>query len=315
MYTDGLLFLLLAPAAAFILPCVQVTMVRLPTKPGYVWGWLYGFSTGLALLLLVQVALLATAPARDLPQGFALSLANVMIYMALAYIYMSFTNSGMSSLRVRMLQEIAAEEGIPEPELLKRYNVETMGRMRLERLDRSGQVRREGDRYVLTKRSILIFSQYENVIRFALLGEGSVDQRDLPAIPIHSVFTRQFIVFLLVGALNTLFGFSVYSLFIFLGAHYALASLLSALICPFFNFMTTGRLVFGNRDVRLIGRFIVLSAVIYVCNVSIIRALTFFTDSLYLAGFGAAAIMAVVTFICQKVFVFRKPAVCTTPGV
>ena len=65
-----------------------------------------------------------------------------------------------------------------------------------------------------------------------------------------------FIKFLAVGVLNTLFGYGIFALLLFIGLHYAVASILATICGVLFNFKTTGTLVFNNNDNRLIFKFI-----------------------------------------------------------
>ncbi|MBQ8045896.1 MAG: GtrA family protein, partial [Bacteroidales bacterium] len=68
--------------------------------------------------------------------------------------------------------------------------------------------------------------------------------------------TPEFIRFVLVAILNTLFGYGVYSLLVFLGLHYSVATLGSTVLGVLFNFKTYGVLVFKNTSNKLIFRFV-----------------------------------------------------------
>ena len=52
--------------------------------------------------------------------------------------------------------------------------------------------------------------------------------------------------FFVVGFINTVFGYSIYSLFIFLGFNYFLAALISQIIGTLFNYKTIATYVFPN---------------------------------------------------------------------
>lgn len=85
--------------------------------------------------------------------------------------------------------------------------------------------------------------------------------------------SKTFVKFLLVGGLNTLFGYLVFSLGILLGAGSALALALTFVLGVVFNFHSTGRLVFRSRDPR---KFVVFAAVytgLYLVNLVSLRAL------------------------------------------
>jgi putative flippase GtrA len=66
----------------------------------------------------------------------------------------------------------------------------------------------------------------------------------------------QFLRFLLVGILNTIFGFSIFALFVQLGLDDKSAVLFSMILGVLFNFKSTELLVFSNRNNKLILRFI-----------------------------------------------------------
>ena len=62
---------------------------------------------------------------------------------------------------------------------------------------------------------------------------------------VNLIKKRKFVRFLLVGVLNTLFGYFSFATLIIIGLDYKLAALLATIIGVLFNFQTTGRLVFG----------------------------------------------------------------------
>lgn len=116
---------------------------------------------------------------------------------------------------------------------------------------------------------------------------------------------RRFFRFLTVGALNALFGYLCYALLIFVGLHYSLAALLSTVAGVLFNFCTTGRIVFGNRDISLLWRFAGVYAVIYGVNVIVLKTCKALAVDLYLAGALLIPPMAVLAFLLNRKFVFR----------
>ncbi|HEY6008352.1 MAG TPA: GtrA family protein [Geobacteraceae bacterium] len=114
--------------------------------------------------------------------------------------------------------------------------------------------------------------------------------------------------FLLVGALNTVFGYSLFAFFIFLGVHYSLAVLLSTILGILFNFKTIGRLVFGSRNNRLIFRFVATYGVTYLLNVATLKVLDSFRVNMYIAGLLLLVPLALVSFVLQKKYVFTEKA-------
>lgn len=116
---------------------------------------------------------------------------------------------------------------------------------------------------------------------------------------------RQLILYILVGMLNTLFGYSVYAICIYIGIHYTLAALISTCCGVLFNFKTTGSIVFNNFNNRLLPKFLGTYAFLYCMNIMIIKLLQPFTNN-YVAGFVAVIFSAAIGFIINKYLVFKE---------
>jgi len=116
----------------------------------------------------------------------------------------------------------------------------------------------------------------------------------------------QFIKFLAVGGLNTLFGYGVFAGFVALKFHYSLAALLSTLLGILFNFKTYGTLVFKNTSNRLIFRFFGVYGFTYALTVLAIAGLKSLGLSSYAAGAVTAIPMALISFSLNRRFVFGK---------
>ena len=116
----------------------------------------------------------------------------------------------------------------------------------------------------------------------------------------------RFLRFLLVGGLNTLFGYAVYAVLILLHVHYAVAAFVGTVLGVLFNFKTTGILVFGTRDNRLIFRFVGVYVITYILNVSCLRAFAAFDVNMLLAGAILILPLAVVSYSLNKYLVFSK---------
>ncbi len=124
---------------------------------------------------------------------------------------------------------------------------------------------------------------------------------------LYNKIDKKFIRFLFVGALNTLFGYSIYALFIFIGLHYSLAVFFSTILGILFNFKTIGILVFKNNDNSLIFRFFGVYAINYILNVSALTLLKFSgSDNMYINGLIVVFPLALLSFILNKKFVFVK---------
>jgi putative flippase GtrA len=117
---------------------------------------------------------------------------------------------------------------------------------------------------------------------------------------------QQLVKFIMVGGLNTLFGYSCYALFVYLGMPYPVALLLATCLGVLFNFKTTGKLVFASENNDYFLMFVMVYGVVYLFNMALIKFMELFTSNLYLAGFVAAIPAAMMAFVLNKYMVFRE---------
>jgi len=118
----------------------------------------------------------------------------------------------------------------------------------------------------------------------------------------------RFFRFLLVGGLNTAFGYGVYALSLFLGAHYAVAATLSTVLGVLFNFVTTGTFVFGRRNPARLHRFVAVYGVTWAAGVLALKAASALGIDLYVAGFILLLPSAGLSFLLLRRFVFQEPS-------
>ena len=115
---------------------------------------------------------------------------------------------------------------------------------------------------------------------------------------------RQFGRYIAVGVLNTAFGYGIYAILIFIGLHYALASLMATLLGILFNFFTTGRIVFRNADNSRLLKFFIVYGVVYVFNLAGLAVMDLLHVDLYLAGLVMVPPGAILAYILNHRFVF-----------
>lgn len=116
---------------------------------------------------------------------------------------------------------------------------------------------------------------------------------------------NKLIRFLLVGGINTVFGYSVFSLAIFLKVHYAIAALLGQALGTLFNFATISRLVFDSKENKLIFKFIGVYVFTYMLNVLALRFLRSLNVDIYLAAAIITLPIALIGFLLNKNLVFK----------
>ena len=117
---------------------------------------------------------------------------------------------------------------------------------------------------------------------------------------------HQFLRFLIVGTVNTLFSYGIYALLIFVGSHYTFANLAALILGILFSFKTQGHFVFRNSDNRLVGRFFLSFAMIYVATITLIGSFVTIGLNEYFAGAAALPFSSLMSYFVQKFFVFRE---------
>lgn len=89
-----------------------------------------------------------------------------------------------------------------------------------------------------------------------------------------SFIDEKFAKFLLIGGLNTAFGFLVYVALAKLSGSYLVGIVGANIIGPIFNFFTTGRLVFLSKSAKSFLPFLCGYGVICIVNIGLVAALT-----------------------------------------
>lgn len=124
---------------------------------------------------------------------------------------------------------------------------------------------------------------------------------------LDSLFRLSFARFLLVGVVNTAFGYGCYVLFLYFGLADWAALLVATILGIIFNFKTIGALVFRSASNRyLFPRFLAVYIVTYCVNLALIWGLKHFGLSSYAAGACALLPVALLAFILNKTFVFKN---------
>ena len=117
----------------------------------------------------------------------------------------------------------------------------------------------------------------------------------------------QLIKFLFVGVINTIFGYSLFALLIFIGLHYTIAVFIGTIIGIAFNFKTTGKYVFNNTDNTLFFYFIGVYVFIYFFNIISLWLLQKIgVTNMYVAGAILILPAAVISFVLNRTFVFKN---------
>ena len=117
----------------------------------------------------------------------------------------------------------------------------------------------------------------------------------------------RFARFLAVGGLNTVFGYSLFAVFILIGMPTAAALAAGTVLGMLFNFKSFGTLVFGNKDARLLPRFALFYAVQYLVNLISLRWLQSLGLSALIAQLILIVPLSLASFLLMRRLVFGRP--------
>lgn len=115
-----------------------------------------------------------------------------------------------------------------------------------------------------------------------------------------------YVKYLIVGFINTIFGYGVFSFFIFINFHYTIAVFLSTVLGVLFNFRSYGKFVFKNDSWKNLWKFVVLYAILYLINISLIYIFSKYVLNIYLSGLLALIPIVLIGYIFNKSFVYEK---------
>jgi len=124
--------------------------------------------------------------------------------------------------------------------------------------------------------------------------------------PIKKLFHNKIIRFFLVGGLNTSFGYGLFSLLIYIGLHYTLASFICTILCVLFNFKTIGSLVFKNKNNVLIFKFLGVYVINYILGILFLSIFKHFGVNEYIGGAILIVPMGLFAYVLHHYFVFNK---------
>jgi len=140
--------------------------------------------------------------------------------------------------------------------------------------------------------------------------ESADAHRTHPETPTSNPYDRaQALRFVSTGAANTALSYGLYALFLWLGPHFSMASLLATLITIFSGFLLHGRLVFSNREGGRFGRYVLVWSALYGLNLALVALLVHpFGLDAYLAGAIAILPVTAASFFLHRSYTFGARA-------
>jgi putative flippase GtrA len=121
----------------------------------------------------------------------------------------------------------------------------------------------------------------------------------------REILKHKLIRFFLVSGLNTVFGYGLFALLVFIGVAYPLALLISTIVGILFNFKTISILVFENHNNILIFKFFSIYGITYLCNLGGLALFKYFEINIYWGGAILLIPMGILAFMLNRTFVFK----------
>ncbi|MCC3245814.1 GtrA family protein [Methylocystis sp. WRRC1] len=108
---------------------------------------------------------------------------------------------------------------------------------------------------------------------------------------------HRFARFLVVGVINTIFGYGVFFILLRMGLAPTAALAVSTSLGVLFNFLTTGRIVFANSDATRLWRFVAVYGLVFIFNAACL-------EGALAIGAGAALAQALLLAPCVALSYF-----------
>jgi putative flippase GtrA len=116
----------------------------------------------------------------------------------------------------------------------------------------------------------------------------------------------QYIRFILTGLINTIFGYGLYIIFLYLKLTPTYSMILTTIFGIIFNFKTIGTYVFKNKSKFLFFKFILVYLITLSFNIETIQLISKFYSDSRIAGFLSIILGSVLSFTLNKKFVFNQ---------
>ncbi len=154
---------------------LQIALSRYVFCSSLLKATLTSFSIGLGALLLLEGfffgVIKSMVPLADM---FGYAMLHMLTYISLGYCYVHFVNLGETARRIRLMRELyEAPGGLSREQILSKYNAAVILENRIGRLLTNEQIRREGGRYFIQRRFMIVTALGIVALKKFLLGKSS----------------------------------------------------------------------------------------------------------------------------------------------
>jgi putative flippase GtrA len=106
--------------------------------------------------------------------------------------------------------------------------------------------------------------------------------------------------YILVGIINTIISYALFSFFLLLGLDYKIANLCSLLLSILLSFTTQGHFVFKNKSLKIFPLYFIFCLSIYFANIILIYFFIKLGFNTYISGALALPFIVPISFFSQK---------------
>jgi len=235
-------------------------------------------------------------------------------YSALSFGYFHFVNINIASLRIRILQEIIdSPQGLSKEAILRSYNAEQILDNRIERLINSNQlIEKQGSYFIGGNRNFLILFWFFETLKLTFIGRGNrlLNVTDNDAVSFGQLISffwkLQFCRFLLIGAINTIFGYGAYTFLVILGIDYRVALTIATVLAVLFNYYTNGSFVFRNKGRKVLLKFILSNVAMYIFNQALLITFVNLGIGKLISQALIIPVIIIISFVINKKWVFDR---------
>mgnify|MGYP003648282031 CR=1 FL=1 len=126
---------------------VIINIVSMHTSQRTSFSVMSGFTAGIIAFLLITHSSVFNPS----------TCAGLLSYIALSFCYWAFLNLNLTSLRIRLVRELLKEDGhtLTTENIMQRYSPQELISRRIERLEKSKQIQRQGNQWILLSRKLI----------------------------------------------------------------------------------------------------------------------------------------------------------------
>ena len=174
------IYALIPPAAFVVFLVVHGASLKIMGRGGLFGSLFAGLAGGYLFILLAYFFLFVRQEHYGMETALFL-FSNLLFYSCLWYCFFIYVSIGESSVRIRILHELASRAGsMTRAEILEKYNNRIVIRKRLERLICKGLVVKKGGRYFLaeslTASLARLFAAFLSALRIVIHGRERADR-------------------------------------------------------------------------------------------------------------------------------------------